>query len=838
MKIAGYIFLTFMSLGLLGLVVAGGTFAWVLSHYGEDLPDYHTLKDYEPPLVARVHAGDGRLMAEFAKERRIFIPIEMIPERVKQAFLAAEDKNFYNHHGLDYLGIARAALTNVKNMGTGRRLVGASTITQQVAKNFLLTNEVSFERKIKEAILAYRMEKVIPKDKILELYLNDIFLGQRSYGVAAAALTYFGKDLESLSVAEAAYLAALPKAPNNYHPIRKLDRAIERRNYVIGRMKDDGYITEKQAQVALSKPLNTLIGDTDDADDTDETAQRVRAPYFAEEIRRFLIEEYGEDGLFRLGLTVRTSLDPRLQAIAERVFREGLITYDLRHGYRGPIMHVSNMENWQDVLKNHGRPIGMLSDWRLAMVLDASSSRVIIGFQDGSKGIIPLSNLKWAQKHLGNGREGPAITAANQVLERGDVIFAFAEKDAADASDTLQIDGLPVYRLRQVPKVNGGMVVMDPHTGRVLALQGGWAYGNSEFNRATQAKRQPGSAFKPFVYLTALENGFTPSTLILDAPFVLDQGPGLPKWRPTNYSHEYYGPTPLRVGVEKSRNLMTVRLAHHLGMEAIAETAKRFGVDDDMPLLLANSLGATETTIINLASAYASFVNGGKKVDPVFIDRIQTRNGQTIYRFDQRPCAQCGPRQPWQPSMAAPELPDTRQQITDPRRAYQMVSILEGAVQRGTGVRLRSLGYPLAGKTGTTNDSKDAWFMGFHPDLVVGVYVGFDNPETLGRRETGSSVALPIFKSFMEEALADQPPVPFRIPPGISLVQVNAENGVRARPGDQQVIWEAFLKGNEPDGTVRILEGGGEESAIAVMPETSTIDSQSQATTSGTGGLY
>lgn len=838
MKILGYLFLACMSLGLLGLIVAAGGAAWIVSHYGEDLPDYRTLKDYEPPLVARVHAGDGRLMAEFAKERRIFMPIDMVPDLVKQAFISAEDKKFYEHNGLDPMGIARAALTNIKNLGSGRRLVGASTITQQVAKNFLLTNEVSFERKIKEAILAWRMEKVLEKDQLLELYLNDIFLGQRSYGVAAAALTYFGKDLASLDIEEAAYLAALPKAPNNYHPINKLDRAIARRNWVIGRMLEDGYITEAQAETARSKRLDTII-DEQDEDKDEESRRRVSAPYFAEEVRRFLVEEHGEEGLFKLGLTVRTSLNPRYQRIAERVFREGLIDYDLRHGYRGPVMNVKNLENWTDVLKKHGRPEGMLDEWRLAIVLKASANSVRIGFKDGSKGIIPLSNLQWARKHLGNGRRGDAITAASQVLNVGDVIFAFAEHEADDPSDTLKIDGLDVYRLRQIPKVNGGMIVMDPHTGRVLAVQGGWEYGRSEFNRATQALRQPGSAFKPFVYLSALENGFTPSTLVLDAPFVLDQGPGLPKWRPKNYSNEYYGPTPIRVGVEKSRNLMTVRLAHHLGMERIAEIAKRFGIDDDMPLLLANSLGSTETTILDLAAAYASLVNGGKRVKPVFIDRIQRRNGNTIYRSDARPCPNCGPKIGWSANLDAPELPDIREQITDPRHAYQMVSILEGAVERGTGVRLRSLGFPVAGKTGTTNDSKDTWFMGFHPDLVVGVYVGFDNPETLGRRETGSSVALPIFKAFMEDALKDHPAIPFRIPPGISLVQVNAENGVRARPGDRKIIWEAFLRGQEPDGSVTILEGGGEDSNLAVMPETfSTDDEQFRATSSGTGGLY
>ena len=838
MKFFGYAVAAILSMGLLGLIVAVCLFAWVISHYGKDLPDYHALKDYQPPLVARVHAGDGRLMAEFAKERRIFIPIDMIPDIVKHAFLSAEDSAFYDHSGLDYKGIARAVLVNVKNIGKGKRLVGASTITQQVAKNFLLTNEVSYERKIKEAILAYRMEKVIPKSKLLELYLNDIFLGQRSYGVAAAALTYFGKSLDELDLHEAAYLAALPKAPNNYHPVRKLERAIDRRNYVIGRLLIDERITEEQAKMAQAMPLETLIGKDSDQE---RYEQRVKAPYFAEEVRRFLIDEYGEEGLFKSGVTVRSTLDPDLQAIAEKTFRDGILAYDLRHGYRGPVMKIKDLSKWKEILIKHGRPIGLLDEWNLAVVLEATSSKAIIGFADNSRGIIPRSNLGWARKDLGKGRRGDSITSLTQVINKGDMVIVLAEKDAEDANENkLKMDGMDVYRIRQIPKVQGGMVVMDPHTGRVLAMQGGWAYGNSEFNRATQAMRQPGSAFKPFVYLTALENGFTPSTLVLDGPFVLDQGKGKKKWRPKNYSKTYYGPTPIRVGVEKSRNLMTVRLAHHLGMKAVADTARRFGIDDDMPHLLANSLGSMETTILNLSSAYAILVNGGKKVEPVFIDRIQDRAGRTIYRSDKRKCDECGPALQWTGNMSVPKLPDLREQVTDPRNAYQMVSILEGVIERGTGVKIKSLGYPLAGKTGTTNDSKDAWFMGFHPDMVVGVYVGFDDPQTLGKKETGSSVAVPIFKDFMEQALKDSSPIPFRMPRGISLVQVNAKTGVRARAGDRRIIWEAFLKGQEPNGDITILEGGSDDQAptLTIMPGTSTLEAQSEATTTGTGGLY
>lgn len=831
MKKIGYFFAWFLSLGLFGIILAVGGVAVVISTYGKDLPDHTQLKDYEPPVVARVHAGDGKLMAEFAKEKRIFVPVDTIPDLVKNAFIAAEDKKFYSHHGVDYVGIVRAVITNVQNLGSGKRLVGASTITQQVAKNFLLTNVVSFERKIKEAILAYRMEKAIPKAKLLELYLNDIFLGQRAYGVGAASLVYFGKALDELTIEEAAYLAALPKAPNNYHPINKAERALDRRNWVIGRLRIDGYITEEQAKQAKDTPLKTLIGEEQAQEELDN---RASAPYFAEEIRRRLIEKYGEEGLFKRGFTVRTTLDPHYQSIAERVFLKGLLDYDLRHGYRGPLMQLKSMDDWKKKLNDYGRPEGLPAIWKTAIVLELSNKRAILGFADGSKGIIPLKNLAWARKDLGNGKRGEPITSAKQVFKIGSLIIALAEKDSSNPGETLSIDDMDVYRVRQIPKVQGGMVVMDPHTGRVLAMQGGWFYGSSEFNRATQALRQPGSAFKPFVYLSALENGFTPSTLVLDAPFVLDQGPGKKKWRPTNYSHEYYGPTPIRVGIEKSRNLMTVRLAHHIGMEKIAEVAKRFGVDDDMPELLANSLGATETTILELATGYAQFVNGGKKIEPIFIDRIQDRWGSTVFKRDDRTCPSCGPAIAWQNNMEAPAIPDTRPQIADPRHAYQIVSMLEGVVQRGTGVRIRALGYPLAGKTGTTNDSKDAWFMGFGPDLVVGVYVGFDEPQPLGKKETGSSVAVPIFKDFMEEALKGKPPVPFRMPSGISLVQVNPKNGVRARPGDQKIIWEAFLKGQEPNGDIMILEGDN----IDTMPETQSIDSNAAATSSGTGGLY
>ena len=733
---------------------------------------------------------------------------------VKNAFIAAEDKNFYSHDGVDFFAVIRAAVSNLQNIGSGRRPEGASTITQQVAKNFLLTNEVSYKRKIREAILAYRMERAMSKDRLLELYLNEIFMGARAYGVAAAALRYFNKSLDELNIAEAAYLASLPKAPNNYHPVRRHDAALTRRNWVIGRMAEDGYITPGEAQLAQATPL--IPNWRDDA-------QMARAPYFAEEVRRQMVDEYGEDSLYGEGYVVRSTLDPRLQNIAVDTLREGLMAYDKRRGWRGAITKLENTNNWQAKLNDIALPEGKLDHWRLAVALKVAHGRAELGFRDGSDGYIKLENLGWARKYLNKGyARGPEVTSVKQVLKTGDVVFVEPWEEEGS------------YALRQVPLIQGAVIAMDPHTGRILAMQGGWKFGvNEQFNRATQAQRQPGSAFKPFVYLAALENGFTPATLVLDAPFAIEDRPGN-IWSPTNYSNEYYGPTPIRVGVEKSRNLMTVRLADYLGLEMISEYAARFGVAENMPPLHSNALGASETTLLKLVSAYAVFVNGGKQVTPTLIDRIQDRRGETIFRHDQRPCEYCGDRVQWG-GQDAPRLSDEREQIADPRSAYQIVSMLEGVVQRGTGIRIRSLGRPLAGKTGTTNESKDAWFIGFSPDLVVGVFAGFDDPRSLGKKETGSSVAVPIFKDFMEQALKDTPPTPFRIPAGIRNVRINAETGARAAPGDDRVIWEAFRIGNEPTDDKYILDGRG----ISLLPDVIAEPGvPGQAASTGTGGLY
>lgn len=788
MKTIGRFLLFLFSIGSIGAIAGVVLFAAVIYKYGQSLPDFTNLKDYKPPVVTRVHAGDGRFLAEFAQERRIFIPIQEIPDTVINAFTSAEDQNFYKHKGVDVFAVMRALVINFRNHGEGKRPVGASTITQQVAKNFLLTNEVSYERKIREAILAYKLEQSFPKDRILELYLNQIFLGQRSYGVAAAALNYFNKPLGELTVAEAAYLAALPKGPNNYDPDTKHAEAVARRNWVIDRMAEDGHITTGQAQEAKDTPLVTIP-----RQDTDV----VNAPYYAEEVRRELRKEFGEDGLYRGGLSVRTSLDPHLQAIAETALQNGLMAYDRKRGWRGPVQQGGDPTNIESTLKNVSRPPAMLSGWSLAMVLDRNGA---IGFADSTHGKLYKTDLAWVKSHplkVGDVIMVEPATPDNTPEAKTPPPNPDAPKDAKKPTPVvLEKD---TYRLRQTPLVQGAVVALDPNTGRVLAMQGGWKSDGNGFNRATQAKRQPGSAFKPFVYLAALDKGFTPSSIIMDTPITFTDTAGN-VWRPENYHGDYLGPTPLRVGVEKSRNLMTIHLAQQIGIKTIVEYANRFGIDDSMPANLSNVLGADETTLMQLTTAYGMIVNGGKKITPTFIDRIQDRSGQTIKSADTRPCTGCGPLIKWE-NQTTPDVPDTREEIADPRTTYQMVSILEGVVQRGTAKALASIDRPLAGKTGTTNDSKDAWFIGFTPDMVFGVFVGFDEPKSLGDKETGASLAVPIFKEFIEKALDGVPPTPFRVPKDVRMVQVNARNGKPTSSSDPDAIWEPFLAGTEPDNT-------------------------------------
>ena len=804
--------------GIAGVIIVAG----VIYKYSQNLPDFSQLKDYRPPVVTRVHAGDGRFLAEFAQEKRIFVPVTEIPDLVKNAFISAEDQNFYEHKGIDPRAIARAAATNVLNRfvhKNSNRLIGASTITQQVAKNFLLTNEQDFERKIKEAILSMRMEQALSKDRLLELYLNQIFLGARSYGVAAASLNYFNKPLDDLTIPEVAYLAALPKAPNNYNPLTKREAAIERRNWVIGRMAIDGYITTSQAEIAKATPLMTVERKNAETD-------IVRAPYFAEEVRRELEAKFGAQGLYQGGLSVRTSVDPHLQAVAETTLQQGLLNYDRKRGWRGPVAHKDDTNGWASVLADYARPEGILDSWLLAMVLDARAERVEIGLADGARARLSADDVKWT---------------SSRPLKTGDIIMVSTTK--TEGKEDSKVDKT-AYALMQVPQVQGSLVALDPNNGRVLAMQGGWKFDKSEFNRATQAQRQPGSAFKPFIYLAALDKGYTPSSIIVDGPIEFRDSAGN-VWRPENYSGEFYGPTPLRVGVEKSRNLMTIRLTEQIGIKTVVDYAKKFGISDKMAPHLANALGSTETTPLKLTAAYGMIVNGGKKITPTFIDRVQDRYGKTIEQTDTRPCVGCGALVRWE-SQATPDIPDTRAQVGDPRTAYQMVSILEGVVQRGTAKALISLDRPLAGKTGTTNDSKDAWFVGFTPDLVVSVFVGFDEPKSLGAKETGGSLAVPIFKDFMEQALKDTPPVPFRIPPGVRMVQVNSKSGQTTYPGDPNAIWEPFLSGTEPNNTGDYTAGEEEAPVDTYMvnepPSPEMLqpnpDNNGAGSLSGTGGIY
>ncbi len=791
---------TFFFFAVIALVLVI-TSVWQMS---QELPDYLQLAKYEPSVTTRLYAGDGQLMMEYAAEKRLFVPEEKIPSLVKNAFIAAEDKKFYSHFGVDPIGIIRAFADNLKNIGSGKRPAGASTITQQVAKNFLLSSELSYKRKIKEALLAMRMEQAFTKQHILELYLNEIYLGNRSYGVAAAALNYFGKSLDELSIEEAAYLAALPKGPNNYNPRTKYAAAVGRRNWVIDRMVEDGYVSEKDGEEAKSKPLEVI----------ERRGEFVKdAEYFSEEVRRRVNRSFGEDALYEGGLLIRTTLDPRLQQIATKAFETELRNYDTRHGWRGPITNISLEGNYQEALKKVEAPAGRENSWIKAVVTSVSDAEAKIETVDGDKGVIPMSLLKWARKTLKKQGVGYQPKKVQDVLHQGDVVLVekLSEKEAS--AKKLAKDS---YYLRQVPNVEGGLIAIDPHTGKILAMVGGYSFKKSQFNRATQALRQTGSAFKPIVYLTALDNGYSPTDLILDAPFVLDQGPGLPKWKPVNYSKKFYGLMTLRQGIEKSRNLMTVRLAQDVGMDKVAEYAKKMGVNDHLPHLLSMSLGAGETRVINMATAYGIMVNGGKKAEPYLIERIQDRNGKTVYRHDRRACEGCKVAK-WE-NQPLPELEDNREQIVDPLSAYQMVSILEGVVQYGTGSRLRSIGRHLAGKTGTTNDNQDSWFVGFSPDLVVAVYVGFDEPRSLGRYETGAASALPIFYEFMKEALANQPDIPFRIPAGIKLVRVNHDTGRPAKPDDKSVIIEALKPEFSFNGNNQRIIGSPDEEGEAQMP--------------------
>lgn len=816
-RLIGY----FFGVGIvLALLVAAGIALYV-GDLTKDLPDYEVLAKYEPPVTTRVHAADGALMAEFARERRLYLPIQAVPDRVKAAFLSAEDKNFYNHPGVDVTGLARAVVTNIQNLGSGRRPVGASTITQQVAKNFLLTSDQTMQRKIKEMVLSFRIEQAYSKDRILELYLNEIFFGLGSYGIAGAALTYFDKSVNELTLAEAAYLAALPKGPSNYHPFRYTERAIERRNWVIDQMVANGYATAEEGEKAKATGLNVSP--------RRRGTYLFAGEYFTEEVRRDIISRYGEDALYEGGLSVRTTLDPQLQLYARKALQNGLLRYDTLRGYRGPVTQIDISGDW-------GVPLGevdALSDvpeWQLAVVLGTEDDKISIGIkpqrvvsgalsEERETGTIALDDMKWAMRHVVDGKRVKA-NRQSDVLKPGDVIFVEKKPDTERA-----------WELRQVPEIEGALVAMDPHTGRVLAMVGGFSYADSQFNRATQAYRQPGSAFKPIVYAAALDNGYTPASVVLDAPISIQVGNDV--WEPKNYGGKSAGPSTLRAGIERSRNLMTVRLAKDMGMQLVADYAEHFGLYDKMLPVLAMSLGSGETTVMRMVSAYAVMANGGKQIVPSLVDRIQDRYGKTVYKHDRRECVGCVASE-WT-GQDEPEIINDRDQVLDPMTAYQITSMMQGVVSRGTAVTVSELGRPIAGKTGTTNDEKDAWFVGYTPDLVVGVFMGYDTPRPMGRGSTGGGLAAPIFKEFMANALKDMRPVDFQVPEGMNVIPIDRKTGMRAQAGQPGVIMEAFKPGTGPADSYWVigmedLEGAGGPRVISPQAN--------RAVNSGAGGLY
>src|SRR6201996_7627887 len=826
----GFLFAAGTVVFLVGVAAVAG----VIWHYSKDLPDYTQLQNYEPPVMTRVHAADGSLLAEYAKERRLYLPIQAVPKLVINCFLAAEDKNFYEHGGIDYSGMARAAVFYAENYGSNRRPQGASTITQQVAKNFLLTNEVSFNRKIKEALLAMRIERTYSKDKILELYLNEIYLGLGAYGIAAASLVYFDKSVNELTIAEASYLASLPKAPAALHPVKNHDRAVERRNYVIDRLQENGWIKASDAEKARKEPLVVA--------NRSNNAHTFAGEYFAEEVRRDIFERYGEKKLYEGGLSVRTTLDPKIQVEARKTMVAGLVRFDEEQGYRGAIQKLDTSGDWGVKLADI-KSLSDVSPWQMAVVLETSDQSARVGFQPGrdlggavskerKTGLVSVDGVKWAKQTAGP-YKGKTPTAVSQVLQPGDVIYV----------DPLFKDGNPVdgqYRLEQVPEVSGAMVVMDPNTGRVRAMVGGFSFDQSQFNRATQAYRQPGSSFKPIVYSAALDNGYTPSTPVVDAPIEIDQGQGAGVWRPDNFSNgKYQGPVTLRNALRQSLNTVTVRLAQDIGMPLIGEYARRFGVYDELPNYLSYALGAGETTVMRMVTAYSMIANGGRRVKPTLIDRIQDRYGHTIFKHDARECRGCDAPGGWH-NQPEPALIDRREQVLDAMTAYQITSMLEGVVQAGTATALKEVGKPIARKTGTTKEAKDAWFCGFSPDVAVAIYMGYDKPRPLGRGNaaTGGHLAAPIAKDFMKLALADKPATPFKIPAGIKLIRVVSKTGMRAGPGESAgTILEAFKPGTAPPDNYSIIGVADADSNRTLIPQGTTPDAGS-IMRPGTGGLY
>ena len=745
-----------------------------LWYFSIGLPDYKKLSTYQPPISSRVYSNDGRLIAEYALEKRLFIPFESIPDKVINSFLSAEDKNFFDHPGVDARGVTRAFIRNIKNILTDKRLEGASTITQQVAKNFLLTNEVSLKRKIKEAILAFRIEKAYTKKRILELYLNEIYLGQGSYGVASASLEYFNKSVKELNYNESALLAALPKAPSKYNPYKSPSLAKLRRDLVLNNLKENGYISNKEFKELSEKEINL---------NKRKISLIKEARSYTEEVRRIVSSDYGFKKLYSEGLSISTPLNGKYLIEALNALRFGIESYDKRHGWRGPITNTSRDVNWKKRVNN--LPIDETLNWEIAEVLNVSEyeSKIRIINKNTQEKIV-FQNLKWTGKK-----------SFNELFEQGDLIFVKEESKGN-------------WILKQLPLVNGSIVVMNPYNGKVKALVGGYSFISSEFNRATQAKRQPGSAFKPFVYSAALESGFLPNSIILDAPFVSEQGKGLKNWKPENYGKKFYGPSTLRKGIEKSRNLMTVRVAQNVGFEKISNISKVLGIYENVPELLSVSLGSNETTLLKLTNAYCTFINGGKKVNPVLINRIQNRRGKTIFNSESGDCEGCKIISSKKDKIFTPKIIDNYEQVLSKETAYQITSMLEGAVKRGTGKKLRTLNVPLAGKTGTTNDNFDAWFIGSTSDLTIGVYIGFDNPKSLGKYETGSKAALPVFKKFIENAIYKEEMKSFKVPETINFFSINYDNGEFMGFREAKSITEAFKEENAEEIKLKNLNLG------------------------------
>ncbi|MBY7649133.1 MAG: penicillin-binding protein [Candidatus Liberibacter europaeus] len=814
-SLLGYFF-GFATYSVLGAILGASIY---IAKISQNLPDYAVLNSYSPPITTRIHAGDGSLMAEYAKENRLFLPIQTIPAHVKYAFVSAEDKNFYHHSGVDLLGIIRATIHNIKNFGHGRRPEGASTITQQVAKNFLLSSNQTIDRKIKEILLSFRLEKAYNKEKILEFYLNEIFFGFNSYGIAGAALTYFDKSVSELTIEEAAYLAALPKGPSNYNPFRKTVAAIARRNWVIDRMAENGYISQEQANIAKSKSLKVS--------NRQGRINLIGTEYFADEVKRQLNVLYGEKPIQEDGFYVRTSLDPKLQSYARKAMQDGLINYDQYGGFRGPITHIDlKKEEWGRALTS----IPLLYDvpeWNIAVVLEISKSNITIGLRpvvdsngkinpERKKGVIEVDSMRWAYNSLPDNQ--PSDQEPSHIISIGDVIYV---EDVGEG-----------WRLRQIPKVQGGFIAMDPRTGRVLANVGGFSHSHSEFNRATQAMRQPGSCFKSVPYAAALDNGYTPASVIMDGPVEIVNNEGK-VWRPENSSKTFSGPSTLRFGLEKSRNLMTVRLAHHMGMSVLAEYAENFGIYDKMPTNSAMSLGAGETTVLRMVAAYAVFANGGKQVKPSFIDRIQDRFGKTIFNQEKRICDDCN-YENWI-GQDEPEIIDKREQVLDPMTAYQITSMLEGVIKHGTAAGTIKLKGSVAGKSGTTSSSRDTWFIGYTTTLVAGLYIGYDLPEPLINNASGGTLAAPIFNSFMKEALKDIPPSRFVIPKGMKLIPINKWTGMLAKKNDPNTIIEAFKPGTGPSKTYTVIDESNNASSEEILRRSPQAE---QIFRSKTKGLY